>query len=142
MQQFKLSPSRYFAAMLIISHGSALAALFPTVLPVWAKAALSLLISFSLLHHLWRDALLIPGSSVVGLQVEGEKIVMALRDGKLLEGGLLHDSLVTPFITVLNVLPEGARFARSVVIWPDSLERESFRQLRVILRWGCKTVAG
>jgi len=46
------------------------------------------------------------------------------------------DSLVTPFITVLNVLPQGARLARSVVILPDSLDAESFRQLRVWLKWG------
>jgi toxin CptA len=48
----------------------------------------------------------------------------------------LRDSLVTPYLTVLNVLPQGARFSRSVVILPDSLDAESFRQLRVWLKWG------
>ncbi|MBI3902775.1 MAG: hypothetical protein HY306_07520 [Nitrosomonadales bacterium] len=37
---------------------------------------------------------------------------------------------------MLNVLPQGARFARSMIILPDSLDVESFRQLRVWLKWG------
>jgi toxin CptA len=135
MQQFKFSRSPYLAGMLAIFHGAMLAVLFPLALPAWAKAALSLIIVFSLLYHVRHHALLISNSSVVGLQIEGEDAIMTLRDGKLLEGKVLRDSLVMPAIAVLNVLPEGAHFAHSIVILPDTLERESFRQLRVILRW-------
>jgi toxin CptA len=46
------------------------------------------------------------------------------------------DSFVTPYLTVLNLKPEGARFAHALVILPDSLEAESFRRLRVRLKWG------
>ena len=135
-QQFKLQPSRYLAAVLIAAHGSAIAVLVPLALPVWAKAALAIVILFSLAYHLRRDALLSSKSAVMALMLEDDWAVLTLRGGDQLAGQMLRDSLVTPYITVLNVLPQGARLARSVVILPDSLDAESFRQLRVWLKWG------
>jgi len=135
-RQFKLQPSRYLAAILIAAHGIALAALFPLALPVWSKVALALLISFSLIYHLRRDAWLFAPSASVELVLDGDRVVLTTRGGEQLAGQILRDSLVTPFLTILNVLPQGARFARSVVILPDSLDAESFRQLRVCLKWG------
>lgn len=135
-QQFKLRPSLYLAALLAMAHGAALAALFPLALPAWTKAALSLVILFSLMYHMRRDALLTSGIAVMVLMLEQDKAVLTLRDGGQLTGQVLGDSLVTPYLTVLNILPQGARLARSVVILPDSLDAESFRQLRVWLKWG------
>lgn len=140
-QQFKLRPSRYLAAVLVAAHGAALAVLVPLILPVWAKAALSIVILFSLAYHLHRDALLSSKIAVMALMLEEEQAVLTLRGGDQLIGQVLRDSLVTPYITVLNVLPQGARLARSVVILPDSLDAESFRRLRVWLKWsGYRTV--
>ena len=135
-RQFKLLPSHYLAAMLIAVHGITFAALFPLALPIWAKAALAPLMLFSLAYHLRRDAWLSAPSASVELVLEGDRIVLTTRGGEQLAGQMLSDSLVTPFLTVLNVLPQGARLARSVVILPDSLDAESFRQLRVCLKWG------
>lgn len=137
-RQFKLQPSRYFAAMLITAHGITLVALLPLALPIWAKAALTSLMLLSLIHHLRRDAWLSAPSAGVALLLEGDRVVLTTRGGEQLAGQMLRDSLVTPFITVLNVLPQGTHFARSVVILPDSLDAESFRQLRVRLKWGAK----
>lgn len=135
-QQFKLQPSRYLAVILIVAHGAALAALLPLALPKWSKAALALLVLLDLGYHLRRDAWLSAPSSGTALALEGDRVMLATRGGKQLSGKVLRDSMVTPFITVLNVLPQGARFARSVIILPDSLDAESFRQLRVWLKWG------
>lgn len=135
-QQFKLHPSRYLAAVLVAAYAAALAVLAPLALPVWAKASLSMVILFSLAYHLRRDALLSSKSAVMALMLEEDHAVLTLRGGDQLTGQVLRDSLVTPFITVLNILPQGARFARSVAILPDSLDAESFRQLRVWLKWG------
>jgi len=137
-RQFKLQLSRYLAAMLIAAHGVTFAALFPLALPIWAKAALASLMLLSLAYHLWRDAWLSAPSASVALMLEGDRVVLATRGGEQLAGRMLRDSLATPFLTVLNVLPQGARLARSVVILPDSLDAESFRQLRVWLKWGAK----
>ena len=135
-QQLKLQPSRYLTTILIVAHGAALAALLPLTLPAWSKVALAFLMLFSLMYHLRRDAWLSAPSSGIALKLEGDRVVLTTRGGEQLVGQVLRDSLVTPFITVLNVLPQGARFARSLVVLPDSLDAESFRQLRVWLRWG------
>ena len=135
-QQFIRQPSRYLAATLMVAHGAALAALFPLAFPAWAKSALVFVILFSLWYHLRRDAWLSAPSSSKALMLESEQVVLTTHGGEPFAGQVLRDSMVTPPITVLNILPQGARFARSVVILPDSLDAESFRQLRVWLKWG------
>ena len=137
-QQFRLRPSRYLTAILIVAHGAALAALLPLALPAWSKAALAFLVLFSLVYHLRRDAWLSAPSSGTTLVLQNDRVVLGTRGCEQITGQVLCDSLVTPFITVLNILPQGARLARSVVILADSLDAESFRQLRVWLRWGGK----
>jgi len=104
--------------------------------PLWSKLALAVLLLSSLLYYLRRDAWLQLPASCIGLVLEGDGAILLRRDGVRLPCEILHDSLVMPYLTVLNVLPQGARFARSVVVLPDSLEAESFRQLRVWLKWG------
>ena len=135
-RQFKLQPSRHLAAMLVAVHGITLAALFPLALPGWAKAALAALMLFSMAYHLRRDAWLSAPSSGVALTLEGDRIVLATRGGEQWAGHILRDSFATPFLVVLNILPQGARLAHSVIVLPDSLDAESFRQLRVRLKWG------
>ena len=135
-RQFSLHPSRYLAAMLMVAHGAALAALFPLAFPAWAKSALACVILFSLWYHLRRDAWLAAPSSSKALMLESEQVVLTTHGGEQLACRVLRGSTITPFLTVLNILPPGARFARSVVILPDSLDAESFRQLRVWLKWG------
>lgn len=134
-RQFNFRPSHHLAIMLVVAHGAALLALLALALPLWAMAALLLLLLFSLLHHLRRDAWLSAPSSGVKLVLEEEGVVLTVRNGDQLTGRLLHDSLITPFLTVLNVLPQGAYLTRSIIILPDSLDNESFRQLRVWLKW-------
>ena len=70
------------------------------------------------------------------LTLEEDRAVLTQRNGDQLTGKILRDSLVTPFLTVLNILPQNAHIAHSLVILPDSLDGASFRQLRVWLKWG------
>lgn len=135
-QQFKFQPSHFLALILIAAHGITCAALFPLSFPLWAKVALAFLMLLSLVHHLRQDAWLFAPSAAVELTLEGDQVILGTRGGEQLCGKILHDSLVTPYLTVLNVLPQGARFARGVIILPDSLNAEYFRQLRVRLKWG------
>jgi len=135
-RQFKFKASKYLALILIAVHGTTLAALYPLNFPDWAKIALSALVLSSLLYHLSRDALLLAPSSGVALMFEGDQIVLTTRNGEHIAGKILADSLVTPLLTVLNILPLNTRLSRSVIILHDSLDAESFRQLRVRLKWG------
>jgi len=49
------------------------------------------------------------------------------------KASLLSNSLVFPWLTILNFKLETGRL-RSVIIFPDSLDKEVFRQLRVRLK--------
>jgi toxin CptA len=117
-------------------HGLAFVTLL--VLPgmVWARWIIAACLLCSLAWYLRRDAWLSMPTSCVALRVEGDHVVLVTRDGKELAGQVQRDSLVSAAVLVLNVLPQGARFARSVVIFPDAIAAEAFRELRVILRWG------
>lgn len=138
-RHYQFRPSRYLAAILIVAHGVVIAALLLLPFPAWTKAALAMLILFSMVYHVWRDAWLAAPSSGIALKLEEDHAELTTRNGGHLEGQVLADSFVTPYLTVLNVLPQDARFARSIVIMPDTLDAESFRQLRVWMRWGVKT---
>jgi toxin CptA len=50
--------------------------------------------------------------------------------GRLLEGSLVH-----PYLTTILFLPVRGRFARAIVVLPDSLSATQFRELRVWLKW-------
>lgn len=134
-RQFNLRPSRTLAFILLCVYSVTVLALLTLALPLWAVAATLLLLLSSLLLHLRRDAWLSTRFSPIKLAFEGEEVVLTVRNGKQLNGNLLQHSLITPFLTVLNVLPHGAYTARSIVILPDSLDSESYRQLRVWLKW-------
>lgn len=134
-RQFKLKPSCYLAAVLILAHGVMVIALFPLALPIWAKTTLASLLLFNLAYHLRCGILLSAPSACVALTLEDDGVMLTTRAGEHLAGQMLHGSVVTPFLTVLNVLPQGARVARCIVILPDSLDAESFRQMRVFLKW-------
>ena len=134
-QSIELSPSRYLAAILTAAHAVALSVVLALV-PSWAGAALAFLLVWSLGYYLLRDAWLRLPHSCIGLTLEDDGALLIRRDGVHLPGHILPGSLVAPGLTVLNVKPQGARTARSVVILSDSLDAESFRALRVWLKWG------
>lgn len=135
-RQFNFQPSIYLATALVAMHGAAMAALLSLALPSWVQVAMVFFLLYGLLHHLWRNAGLFAPSSNVSLMMDGDRIVLTSRNGKQVTGKVMPDSLVTPLLTVLNVLPQDTHWTRSVVILPDSMDAESFRLLRVCLKWG------
>lgn len=61
--------------------------------------------------------------------------MVTTRSGLEFAGLVMSDSVVTPYMTLLRILPQGAHLTRNVVIFPDAIGAESFRELRVALRW-------
>jgi toxin CptA len=135
LPRVEFSPSYRLAVLLAVVHGAALLALL-AVLPVWAGALAGALLLANLAYYLLRDALIRLGISCTGLVADGEGVVMSLRNGDRVPCVIDKDSVVTPMLTVLNLRLRGQRGARSILILPDSLDAESFRELRVWLRWG------
>lgn len=85
--------------------------------------------------NVYRVVLLKAGSSCVSITMHAEELVLQLRDGSEIQGVLASSSLVTAWLTVLHVDCANLLHGRSVVIFPDSLDDERFRELRVLLKW-------
>lgn len=135
-QPFKLQPSRHLASTLAVAHIIALAALIPLDFPVWAKLVLGLAVLYSLLHCLRRDVWICTRPSTTVLVLKNDGTAQLQRNGKMLEGRILPSSVVSPYIIVLNIAPKESQWAQSLVILSDCLDAESFRQIRVQLKWG------
>jgi hypothetical protein len=56
-------------------------------------------------------------------------------------GRLLGSSVVMPHLVILNISIPNYRQTQNVVLMPDSMDEESFRQLRVALKWGVTLTA-
>lgn len=127
-------PSLRLAWALALAHGVTL--LWVLFLPLHAgwHIAAALLISASAWRSITLHALRRDNAAVVHLVWDSEeRWMLRRRNGQMLQARLLGDSLVLPFLVVLNFKPaHGRRF--SVVLLGDSLPPERFRQLRVRLR--------
>lgn len=134
-RRFEFHPSHVLTAALAVAHITVLAALLPLALALWAKLALAVVIVTSLAYHVWLDAQRTAPSSSTALVLEGDRVMLVMRDGQQFAVSVSKDSLVTPWLTVLNVAPLGARTTRRILILPDSMDAESFRQLRTWLKW-------
>lgn len=120
----------------LVAHGLATASILALAVPVWGKAAVIASLLFNCAYVLARVALLRSSSSCVALRLDGSGVGMELRDGRSMVVRLGPDCLVTPWLIVLALISEDERTTRWLLILPDSLSAESFRALRVWLRWG------
>ena len=129
-------PSRWLLAVLLIDHLGAVAALWPlSLLPTPLRVLLTLLILLSLIWTLRRQGWLgsVPAIRRLTWQADGDWLLESGR-GENLEAGLLPSSYVHPWLVVLNLHVEGERLTRSLTLWRDSLDPQSFRQLRARLK--------
>jgi toxin CptA len=131
-----IRPSRILTGVLGFAHAAAIAVALIVTLPLWAKLLLSAAVGSSCGWSIYHSALLRDKRAIVELEVgEGGRASFRTRDGAWRDAQVQGSSLVLPWLTVLNVLPDGRRRARHVVILPDNVDPEAFRRLRVLLRW-------
>ena len=147
----RFKPSTRLAVMLSFAHLSAIVLLWPLMLPTAVKLTGSALLVVSLVFYLRRYALLRSPDSVSGLELTDDMVcILETQGGERIACALLGSSFVAPYLTVLELKPlkldldaeSPGRwrrfFSRSVVILPDGIDPEEFRQLRVLLRWKWK----
>ena len=132
----KLYPSRICSLVLFSAHSLAILIIFMLPLTGLAQTALAVLLVASLAYYLRRDAWLSLSASPVALRIDGINITLLTRAGSEVHGQILSDSVVTPVLTILNVSTQGQKGTRSIVIFPDSMDTDRFRELRVLLKWG------
>ena len=133
---FKLYPSLICSALLFFVYTLTILIVFMLPMVVLTKVALAALLSCALFYSVRRDAWLLLPLSPVAIRIEGDQITLITRGGSELQGEISGSSVVTPFLIILHVLPQALRGVRYVVIFPDSMDKERFRELRVRLKWG------
>ena len=110
--------------------------MFMLPLPIIPKLILAGLLTVILIFYFLRDALLVMSTSFVEFYFKQDFIELTTLGGKKISGRILETSFVTPFLTILNVSPINTKYKTSnIVIFPDSMDIEQFRELRVRLRW-------
>lgn len=110
-------------------------------MPSQIKLILILMIIMSAVYAVLKYGLLSLPSSYIILKVDSKNQLQLIRkDGKTLNMNVEADSTVTLYLTVLNSRVEDASwlqglFGHALIIFPDAINAESYRQLRVWLRW-------
>jgi toxin CptA len=158
-----LKPSMRLAVILGMAHVAAIGLLWPLMVPPGIKLGGSALLAASLVlywrHHIARRS----RRSILGFELtEDMNCILETKEGNI-ACSILGSSFVAPYLAVLelkplDLLPEGGKdgsaaatgrwwnwwkkrrklFPRSLVILPDAIDAEAFRQLRVLLRWKWK----
>lgn len=138
---FSFSSSRQLALCILAGHGAAVGALIFVPMSKTALAILLIVLMWSAIYYVRRDAHLTLNGACVALRLEDERVILFKRSGDESVGKLLRSSVVTPHLVILNIVLPGYRRVRSVVLMSDSMDEESFRRLRVVLKWGVTLAA-
>ena len=141
MRHFTFHPSRYLILMIVMAHAVAAGAFLFVPISKIALFLLLIVLAVSMVYYVLRDAGLILGGAWIALGLEDDRVVLHNRKGEEVVGALLRSSVVTPYLVVLNIALPGQRSRRNVVLMADSMDAESFRQLRVALKWGARPTA-
>jgi toxin CptA len=142
-RSYTLRPSRILALLLGFLSCLVLIVLWQMMLPLWLMIGLMLVVVVWAGYHLTLDAKLrLPHACVAFRLEEGGEIMLILRNGLHVPCTLRTDSLVTPYLVILNASMIDQHGERNVVIAPDSMNTENFRRLRVALKWGEDTPQG
>lgn len=132
-----LQPSRMLTVLLLsVSLAACLILLCMPVLS-WLKALAILLIGLATIWHVAKNALLLLSKSIIKLELTTKaEFFVTQRDGQKIKAEVLTTSFVAWYLVMLNLKLPDSRLVRHVVLMPDMLDGEAFRQLRVWLRWG------
>jgi toxin CptA len=134
----KVGTSRRLAGLLAGMHAFAAAMLWLAPLPHWLAALLMPVLLGSVWHALRRDGFRALQHSLIALRLDEDcRCEFQTRTGIWHEAALLGTSFVSPYLTVLNLKPPDGRLVKHLVIFPDAVNAEDFRRLRVWLKWRC-----
>jgi toxin CptA len=104
------------------------------------KIVLCLLITLVASYHILDKGLKRLPRSCIGLVVNAKgELTVITKDGSEQQITVLPSSFVASYLTILNYKVERRYWQRSIVLLPDNVDAEAFRQLRVWLRWDRQT---
>lgn len=121
-------------AWLAAVHGLAALVLPFAAMALSVKLLFACIVTLSLVRHWSRHATRTASSCVRSLRWDGDgSCRLERRDGTHVRLTLYPQAFVQPWLVILQLGAPG-RVRRRLVILPDMLARDSFRQLRVRLR--------
>lgn len=132
---FTIHPSRYLTLTIVLAHVLVMGELCFLPLPKPACVLLLIVLQGSMIYYVLRDAILKLRDSWLALKLEDAGVVLVNRTGEEFTGILQGGSMVTPLLVLLNISMPSLRRKCSLVLMPDSMDAESFRRLRVALKW-------
>ncbi|MBL0010540.1 MAG: hypothetical protein IPP22_05050 [Nitrosomonas sp.] len=137
-------PSYLLATILTLAHLVTAGLLWFLEITLGIKTVVAFALAFSLIYYLRKDALLAADNAVKFFELSDDmQCRLTTCAGESMTCSILGSStFVAPYLTVLNIKPMGKFFTRSIVILPDGIDAEEFRQLRVWLRWKWKNNTG
>ncbi len=122
--------------LLVAVHMLSLLVIWLLPFSLSVRFAVSSLVGASLLFYLRRDAFKLSPQSVVSLKyLPDAKLELQWQSGEWITASLRPGSFVAPYLTTLAYRLESQYFTRYMLILPDMLDPNSFRDLRVYLRW-------
>jgi toxin CptA len=135
-----LRPSRTLAATIAVAHLAALGAAVAT-LPGAAALIVATGVTLAAIGHL-REALHRAPRAVAGLEFGADgRVAVADPAGDWVTAHVRKVAVPAAWLAVVTLRDTLGR-RRAAVVLPDALDRESFRRLRVWLRWGRTGAAG
>lgn len=124
-----------YTLLLLLLHMLAAAALCVTMMPLWAKVAILLVIALNLIYYLARDVFLLRSDSWQQISLDQDGMTVITRDGTKLFGQPVTGTTVCSYCVVLRVKLEGHQLRVSRLIFPDALGSDLFRELCVRLKF-------
>lgn len=121
-------------SILLLAHASSgiLLAILP--LPIWLKCAGLVIVVVAAWRYVRHYALLNTNSAVRELRMLSDARLDILRTDWQ-SAQLAGEQFTHPFLTIIRCRIENSRRPIAIVILPDMLDQESFRALRVRLKW-------
>lgn len=136
-----LQPSNRLTVILGLAHLFAMGLLWSIALPIIIKLVSLTLLILSLIYYMRQYALLNNKSAIVTFEIlEGMCCGLTTLNGQTVICRILSSTFVSSYLVVLNLKPFDHFLTRSVIILPDRIDAEVFRQLRVLLRWKWKDI--
>ena len=131
-----LAPSARAAACIVLACLATAGLIAATPLSLVVRVPALAWTAFAAIRALRRIAWHRGKQGVRGLRIDGGALIeVDDGEGRVIAGEVRSGSFVAPWLTIVRWQPEGSRLRRSIVLLPDMVEAESFRALRVVLRW-------
>ncbi len=137
MMQLDLHPSKYFLTIILFAHAAAMLIILSLPIAWWAMVLIAALLAASFVHMTKKHVSRRLPQAIISLWVESQNWILLTRSGEKLIATLLPDSTSSSLAVVLNFkLKNGKR--QSVLVFCDSIDKNSFRQLRKYLKTGVR----